>query len=156
MVEKGRLLPTAECLVLIVQCAKWEWVGLEKSFFNHPRKDWFRQKSSMDARCRGKYFMRSKIFAIVTIQWRNWTSWPGDQNYHHQCRTGRHQVLLNVMISERVNITYIVSWPGMHNLNLIMRKNHSVPHFGFIKKKKKAVGEDCFLQKDKCQLRVQK
>ena len=44
-------------------------------------------------------------------------------------------------------MAYLVPWPGMYNMNLIMRKHHSVLHFGFIFLK--SCGE--IVQKGECQ-----
>ena len=48
------------------------------------------------------------------------------------------------------NIIFLVFWPGMHNLNLFMKKyqTNQNEHHSF----KYGVGEDCILQKSPCNI----
>lgn len=99
--------------------------------------------------------MKVSLYRLLTRSNEETTQWgnrQGDQTCHHKWRAQRCQIPLEVIFWEGQNITYIVFWPRMHNLNIIIRKHRTKPKWGiFYLGKKPNNNKDCILLKCQCQ-----
>lgn len=120
--------------MLLMKCqlpeANWEVPKLEIHLFaTKLRKNCYDKNYRLTLHVE-EMFQEKQLFSwsyTVTIQWRNSTRfWWNEQNEYHQWVVNGYHVPSDV-IQWRQKITYIVSCPKLHNLNLIIRNIRQTP-----------------------------